>query len=184
MVHTVEVLWKDIQDYFPLVPISYVRKCVCVLGNVFPLLPTRNVSRVWCDYLVLIFKIFRTRLFIIPSKASFQFSGQPFLFWVSSYMSLWSNILFNCAVLINLIVAFFYPFMDTMPSKCRSCRATDKVVTVNCARFVNFEEAFTPHRIMTRPLLWPKTVTVGKLQLFHTHHKWCYVSFILTWRLD
>ncbi|GFG38602.1 hypothetical protein Cfor_01649 [Coptotermes formosanus] len=41
--------------------------------------------------------------------------GQPFLFWVSSYMSLWSNILFNCAVLINLIVAFFYPFMDTVP---------------------------------------------------------------------
>jgi hypothetical protein len=39
------------------------------------------------------------------------------LFWVSSYMSLWSNILFNCAVLINLIVAFFYPFEDTLPSK-------------------------------------------------------------------
>ncbi|XP_069694590.1 inositol 1,4,5-trisphosphate receptor isoform X4 [Periplaneta americana] len=41
--------------------------------------------------------------------------GQPFLFWVSSYMSLWSNLLFNCAVLINLIVAFFYPFMDAVP---------------------------------------------------------------------
>lgn len=27
-------------------------------------------------------------------------------------MSLWSNILFNCAVIINLIVAFFYPFDD------------------------------------------------------------------------
>lgn len=43
--------------------------------------------------------------------------GQPLLFWVSSYMSLWSNILFNCAVLINLIVAFFYPFVDYIPSK-------------------------------------------------------------------
>lgn len=32
-------------------------------------------------------------------------------------MSVWSNILFNCAVLINLIVAFFYPFTDTVPSK-------------------------------------------------------------------
>lgn len=32
-------------------------------------------------------------------------------------MSLWSNILFNCAVLINLIVAFFYPFVDSVPSK-------------------------------------------------------------------
>ncbi|XP_014243514.1 inositol 1,4,5-trisphosphate receptor [Cimex lectularius] len=41
--------------------------------------------------------------------------GQPALFWVSSYMSLWSNVLFNCAVLINLIVAFFYPFTDTVP---------------------------------------------------------------------
>ncbi|KAL1130070.1 hypothetical protein AAG570_013013 [Ranatra chinensis] len=41
--------------------------------------------------------------------------GQPVLFWVSSYMSLWSNVLFNCAVLINLIVAFFYPFPDTLP---------------------------------------------------------------------
>ncbi|KAK0174228.1 hypothetical protein PV328_007337 [Microctonus aethiopoides] len=41
--------------------------------------------------------------------------GQPSLFWMSSYMSLWSNILFNCAVLINLIVAFFYPFVDSVP---------------------------------------------------------------------
>ncbi|XP_037951904.1 inositol 1,4,5-trisphosphate receptor [Teleopsis dalmanni] len=41
--------------------------------------------------------------------------GQPFLFWVSSYMSLWSNILFNCVVVINLIVAFFYPFDHTLP---------------------------------------------------------------------
>lgn len=44
-------------------------------------------------------------------------AGQPALFWVSSYMSMWSNILFNCAVLINLIVAFFYPFVDQVPSK-------------------------------------------------------------------
>ncbi|XP_049298454.1 inositol 1,4,5-trisphosphate receptor isoform X1 [Anopheles funestus] len=41
--------------------------------------------------------------------------GQPALFWVSSYMSLWSNILFNLAVLINLIVAFFYPFENALP---------------------------------------------------------------------
>lgn len=54
-------------------------------------------------------------------KSSFQqcfsFTGQSMLFWMSSYMSLWSNILFNCAVLINLIVAFFYPFGDSVPSK-------------------------------------------------------------------
>ncbi|CAG4962499.1 unnamed protein product [Colias eurytheme] len=41
--------------------------------------------------------------------------GQPFLFWVSSYMSYWSNILFNFAVLINVIVAFFYPFQEENP---------------------------------------------------------------------
>ncbi|XP_063389990.1 inositol 1,4,5-trisphosphate receptor [Cydia fagiglandana] len=41
--------------------------------------------------------------------------GQPFLFWVSSYMSLWSTILFNFAVLINVIVAFFYPFQEETP---------------------------------------------------------------------
>lgn len=43
--------------------------------------------------------------------------GQPALFWVSSYMSLWSNILFNLAVLMNLIVAFFYPFDNSVPGK-------------------------------------------------------------------
>ncbi|KAJ8985868.1 hypothetical protein NQ317_006242 [Molorchus minor] len=42
--------------------------------------------------------------------------AHPILFWVSSYMSLWSNILFNCAVLINLIVACFYPFDDIIPT--------------------------------------------------------------------
>ncbi|CAB0033415.1 unnamed protein product [Trichogramma brassicae] len=41
--------------------------------------------------------------------------GQPMLFWVSSYMSTWSNILFNLAVLINIIVAFFYPFASKVP---------------------------------------------------------------------
>lgn len=39
-----------------------------------------------------------------------SYTARPSLFWVSSFMSLWSNILFNCAVIINLIVAFFYPF--------------------------------------------------------------------------
>lgn len=43
------------------------------------------------------------------------FPGQPLLFWISSYMSLWSNILFNCVVVINMIVAFFYPFDNTVP---------------------------------------------------------------------
>ncbi|XP_071054904.1 inositol 1,4,5-trisphosphate receptor isoform X3 [Onthophagus taurus] len=41
--------------------------------------------------------------------------GQSILYWVSNYMSLWSNILFNCAVLINLIMALFYPFDNPLP---------------------------------------------------------------------
>ncbi|XP_001359354.3 inositol 1,4,5-trisphosphate receptor isoform X2 [Drosophila pseudoobscura] len=43
--------------------------------------------------------------------------SQPLLFWISSYMSLWSNILFNCVVVINIIVALFYPFdkSNTVP---------------------------------------------------------------------
>ncbi|XP_046445676.1 inositol 1,4,5-trisphosphate receptor-like [Daphnia pulex] len=42
--------------------------------------------------------------------------GQPFLFWVSSHMSIWSQILFNLAVINNLIVAFFYPFDTDGPA--------------------------------------------------------------------
>ncbi|EFX60984.1 hypothetical protein DAPPUDRAFT_122660 [Daphnia pulex] len=43
--------------------------------------------------------------------------GQPFLFWVSSHMSIWSQILFNLAVIVNLIVAFFYPFDTDGPAR-------------------------------------------------------------------
>ncbi|KAI0235730.1 Inositol 1,4,5-trisphosphate receptor type 1 [Lamellibrachia satsuma] len=32
------------------------------------------------------------------------------LFWFSSHMSLWKSISFNLAIIINLLVAFFYPF--------------------------------------------------------------------------
>jgi hypothetical protein len=35
---------------------------------------------------------------------------QPTLYWFSSDMSLWSDISFNFAVLINILVAVFYPF--------------------------------------------------------------------------
>ncbi|KAK7590916.1 hypothetical protein V9T40_002529 [Parthenolecanium corni] len=41
--------------------------------------------------------------------------NQTALFRVSSYMSLWSNLLFNCAVAINVIVALFYPFKNKVP---------------------------------------------------------------------
>lgn len=36
--------------------------------------------------------------------------GQPVLYWVSRHMSTWSTVAFNLAVLINVIVATFYPF--------------------------------------------------------------------------
>ncbi|XP_028303990.1 inositol 1,4,5-trisphosphate receptor type 1 isoform X11 [Gouania willdenowi] len=35
--------------------------------------------------------------------------SQPILYWCSRNMSLWSSISFNLAVLMNLLVAFFYP---------------------------------------------------------------------------
>ncbi|XP_046882482.1 inositol 1,4,5-trisphosphate receptor type 1-like isoform X8 [Hypomesus transpacificus] len=35
--------------------------------------------------------------------------AQPVLYWCSRNMSLWSNVSFNLAVLMNLLVAFFYP---------------------------------------------------------------------------
>ncbi|KAK7916382.1 hypothetical protein WMY93_012143 [Mugilogobius chulae] len=35
--------------------------------------------------------------------------SQPFLYWCSRNMSFWSSISFNLAVLMNLLVAFFYP---------------------------------------------------------------------------
>lgn len=36
-------------------------------------------------------------------------SAQPVLYWCSRNMSFWSNVSFNLAVLINVLVAFFYP---------------------------------------------------------------------------
>ncbi|KAK7144954.1 hypothetical protein R3I94_011140 [Phoxinus phoxinus] len=39
--------------------------------------------------------------------------AQPVLYWCSRNMSFWSNVSFNLAVLINLLVAFFYP-LDVM----------------------------------------------------------------------
>ncbi|XP_037926094.1 inositol 1,4,5-trisphosphate receptor isoform X3 [Hermetia illucens] len=57
----------------------------------------------------------RTEEMFNEMKWQKKLRGQPLLFWVSSYMSLWSNILFNCVVVINLIVAFFYPFDNTVP---------------------------------------------------------------------
>ncbi|CAH1103547.1 unnamed protein product [Psylliodes chrysocephalus] len=58
----------------------------------------------------------RTEHMFNEMKWQKKLRAQPALFWVSNYMSLWSNILFNCAVLINLIVACFYPFDNIVPT--------------------------------------------------------------------
>ncbi|XP_072402535.1 inositol 1,4,5-trisphosphate receptor isoform X3 [Diabrotica undecimpunctata] len=58
----------------------------------------------------------RTEPMFNEMKWQKKLRAQPVLFWVSNYMSLWSNILFNCAVLINLIVACFYPFDNIVPT--------------------------------------------------------------------
>jgi inositol 1,4,5-triphosphate receptor type 1 len=57
----------------------------------------------------------RTEPMFNEMKWQKKLRGQPALFWVSSYMSLWASILFYCAVLINVIVAFFYPYDGDMP---------------------------------------------------------------------
>jgi hypothetical protein len=44
------------------------------------------------------------------SLASSVSTAQPVLYWCARNMSFWSSISFNLAVLMNLLVAFFYPF--------------------------------------------------------------------------
>ena len=57
-------------------------------------------------------------------------------------MSLWSNILFNCAVVINLIVALFYPFIDNVPSTYHSCSGSQNVALYSVRNF-QFLTCFT-----------------------------------------
>ncbi|XP_060776233.1 inositol 1,4,5-trisphosphate receptor type 1 isoform X12 [Neoarius graeffei] len=42
--------------------------------------------------------------------------AQPVLYWCSRNMSFWSNVSFNLAVLINVLVAFFYPLESVSDS--------------------------------------------------------------------
>nr|CAI5851385.1 unnamed protein product [Callosobruchus analis] len=62
----------------------------------------------------------RTEQMFNEMKWQKKLRAQPLLYWVSNYMSLWSNILFNCAVLINLIMACFYPFDADLPQISRT----------------------------------------------------------------
>lgn len=36
----------------------------------------------------------------------------PLIYWFSRRMTLWGSISFNLAVFINIIIAFFYPYME------------------------------------------------------------------------
>ncbi|KAK3929989.1 Inositol 1,4,5-trisphosphate receptor [Frankliniella fusca] len=40
--------------------------------------------------------------------------GQQALFWVGSFMSMWSNIVFYCTVVINFIIAAYHPFQTNV----------------------------------------------------------------------
>lgn len=59
----------------------------------------------------------RTESMFVEMKWQKKLRAQPALFWISSLETLWSNILFNFVLLINLIVAFFYPFENSVPGK-------------------------------------------------------------------
>lgn len=36
----------------------------------------------------------------------------PLIYWFSRRMTLWGSISFNLAVFINIIIAFFYPYVE------------------------------------------------------------------------
>lgn len=52
-------------------------------------------------------------------------------------MSLWSNILFNSVVLINCIVAFFYPFDSAVPG--RTCDTINRMILLKKISFFCIE---------------------------------------------
>ena len=45
------------------------------------------------------------------------FVENKMLFWVSNHMLLWERISMNFAVLINILVAVFYPFSGTVQGR-------------------------------------------------------------------
>lgn len=71
-------------------------------------------------------------------------AAQPILYWCSRNMSFWSSISFNLAVLMNLLVAFFYPLGGVRGGWCaqflssfNTCRTADvsmgaRIVTCVC----------------------------------------------------
>jgi hypothetical protein len=50
----------------------------------------------------------------ISFHTEYLFAANAMLFWLCSHMTLWKSISFNFAVLINVLVAAFYPFSPTI----------------------------------------------------------------------
>ncbi|KAL4226234.1 Inositol 1 [Mactra antiquata] len=73
--------------------------------------------------------------------------ASPYLSWFSSHMSFWGNIAFNFAVLINLLVAFFYPFEDSKREL--DSRLSGLVWTAMLASLALFITIATPSSIIT-----------------------------------
>lgn len=62
--------------------------------------------------------------------------GQPVLYWVSRHMSTWSTVAFNLAVLINVLVAIFYPFAEAQELDPRLCGLSWALMLVTLAGVV------------------------------------------------
>lgn len=58
------------------------------------------------------------------------------MYWFSRRMTLWGSISFNLAVFINIIIAFFYPYIEaTSMGKCpiAFCAGSQKAKGSSCA---------------------------------------------------
>lgn len=86
------------------------------------------------------------------------------LFWVSSYMTLWSNILFNLAVVINLIVAFFYPFINNLPSMGKS----NKIINIFLYKNKNLIFFFSELNSHFSGIIWTVMLSSGAMTLLLT----------------
>ena len=64
--------------------------------------------------------------------------SQPYLSWISSYMSTWSSIIFSCSIFINLIVGFYYPFDRELPGKIK-CMWTINCTIKDMSRLVHYQ---------------------------------------------
>ena len=81
-----------------------------------------------------------------------QLQQQPLLYWISSNMIFWSDISFNFAVLINLLIAFFYPFKNNVK--------TGDDIKLNSLIWTSLLISFML-LIMLHKFYWLKKINVG-----------------------